>query len=73
MPGDLLEVRADLVKMGGKSLTVAYEMSKLGSGEIAATLECAMVLFDRHERATVTILDDLRNTASQFLEQPAGA
>jgi acyl-CoA thioester hydrolase len=73
MPGDLLEIRAGLVKIGGKSLTVTYEMNKLGSGEIAATLECVMVLFDRHERSAVTIPDDLRNTASQFLQPPAGA
>jgi acyl-CoA thioester hydrolase len=72
MPGDLLEVRAGLVKIGGKSLTVAYEMIKLGNGEVAATLESVMVLFDRDERAAVTIPDTLRGMASQFLEQAAG-
>ena len=71
MPGDLLEVRAGLVKIGSKSLTVANEMTKLGNGEVAATLECVMVLFDRHERGAAIIPDDMRDTAKQFLEKPA--
>jgi acyl-CoA thioester hydrolase len=71
LPGDLLEVRAALTRIGGKSLTVAYEMIKLGNGEVAATLECVMVLFDRQERKSVTIPDDLRAKAESFLEKRA--
>jgi acyl-CoA thioester hydrolase len=69
MPGDLLEVRAALTRIGSKSLTVTYEMVNLGNGDIAATLECVMVLFDRQERKSVTIPDDLRTQAGAFLEQ----
>ncbi len=61
--GDLLEVRAELVKVGGKSVTIAYEMINLGSGHVAATLESVMVLFDLEKRIAVTIPDDLRKTA----------
>ena len=69
MPGDLLEVRAALTRIGGKSLTVSYEMINLGTGSVAATLESVMVLFDRQERKSVAIPDDLRAKAGGFLEQ----
>lgn len=66
--GDLLEVRAELVKVGGKSMTAAYEMLNLGSGKVAATLEGVMVLFDLEQRCAVTIPDDLRSTATKHVK-----
>ncbi len=66
--GDLLEVRAELLKVGGKSMTVAYEMLNLGSGEVAANLESVIVLFDLEERRAIVIPDDLRNTAQQHVK-----
>lgn len=61
--GDLLEVSARLIKLGGKSMTVSYEMKNLGSDDIAATLEAVLVLFDLEQRCAVTIPDDLRKAA----------
>ncbi len=72
MPGDLLEIRADVVKIGGKSLTVAYEMIRLGDNEIVATLESVMVLFDRQARQSESLSDELRQQANKFLLQPTG-
>ncbi len=66
--GDLLEVRAALLKLGGKSMTVAYEMLNLGNGKVAATLEGVMVLFDLEERCAVTIPDELREMANKHLQ-----
>ena len=66
--GDLLEVRAELIKVGGKSMTVSYEMINLGSGKTAATLKGVMVLFDLKNRCGVTIPDDLRNNAQQHVK-----
>lgn len=65
--GDLLEVRAELVKVGGKSMTISFEMINLGSGDIAATLESVVVLFDLREREAVTIPDDLRKLAKKHI------
>lgn len=65
--GDVLEVRAELVKVGGKSMTVAYEMLNLGNAKVAATLEGVMVLFDLEKRAAVTIPDELRVLAEKHL------
>ncbi|MCH9694053.1 MAG: acyl-CoA thioesterase [Gammaproteobacteria bacterium] len=65
--GDLLEVRAKLQKIGGKSLTVSYEMVRLADGEIAATLEGVMVLFDLQKRVAVAIPDDLRDAAGKHI------
>jgi len=66
--GDLVEVRAELLKVGGKSMTIAFEMLNLGSGEVAANLESVVVLFDLEERCAVAIPDDLRNTAQQHVK-----
>jgi len=66
--GDLLEVRAELLKVGGKSITVSYEMINLGSGDTAATLEGVMVLFDLAKRCAVTIPDDLRDIARKHIK-----
>ncbi len=66
--GDLLEVRAELVKVGGKSMTVSYEMFNLGSEEVAATLESVVVLFDLTARLAVTIPDDLRAEAQKHVK-----
>lgn len=66
--GDLLEVRAELLKVGGKSITMSYEMINLGSGDVAATLEGVVVLFDLNDRCAVTIPDDLRKMARQHIK-----
>ena len=36
--GQVLEIRASLVKIGGKSMTIRYEMINLGDGEVAYRL-----------------------------------
>ena len=66
--GDLLEIRASLVKIGGKSITAYYVMQNLKTGDVAATLEAVYVLFDLTERTGVTISDDLRGAASKYLD-----
>ncbi len=66
--GDLLEVRAELTRVGGKSMTISYEMINLGSGDVAATLEGIVVLFDLEKRCAVTIPDDIRKTAQSHVK-----
>ena len=70
--GSLLEIRACLLKIGGKSITIRYEMVNLGSSEIAATLECVCVLFDMNARKALLLTDQLREMASQHLEANTG-
>jgi len=65
--GELLEVRAGLSRIGGKSITVDYEMLNLGSGEIAARQKSTSVLFDTQSRQGVVIPDNLRDQAKRFL------
>ena len=65
--GDLLEVSAQLSKIGTKSFTVNYEMINRNSGEVAARLESTAVLFDTQLRKGVVIPDDLRDRAEGFL------
>ena len=70
--GQVLEIRAHLVKIGGKSITIRYEMINLGDDEVAATLECVCVLFDMNARKALIIPDQLREMASQHLEANTG-
>ncbi len=66
--GDLLEIRASLLKIGTKSITANYVMQNLKTGDVAATLDAVYVLFDLDKRKGVEISDDLRGAASKYLE-----
>jgi acyl-CoA thioester hydrolase len=71
--GDLLEVRGALAKIGGKSITVIYEMHNLSKGGIAANLESISVYFDLTDRKAIPIPDELRTAAQPFLMPGEGA
>lgn len=66
--GDLIEVRADLLKLGGKSMTMRYDMFAIGRNENVATLESIIVLFDLNDRCAVTIPEPLRTKASVHIK-----
>jgi len=65
--GDLLEIRAGLQKVGGKSITTVYEMWNLSRDELAATLESSSVYFDTNARKAVAITDEMRTQAAPYL------
>ncbi len=65
--GDLLEVRASFQRIGGKSVTISYEMYNLSKSSVAATLTSTCVLFDTDARKAVTIGDEMRALAEPFL------
>jgi len=66
--GDVLEIRASMVKIGTKSFTARYEMINLGKDELAATLECISVLFDMKGRHSLVLTDQLRQMAAKHLD-----
>ncbi|MDG1997092.1 MAG: acyl-CoA thioesterase [Emcibacteraceae bacterium] len=66
--GDLLEVRACLTKLGGKSFTTEYQMYNLSKDEIAAKLESICVYFDTNTRKAIPITDQMRLRAGSYLE-----
>lgn len=66
--GDLLEVRGALEKIGGKSVTIRYEMHNLSKGNVAATLQSISVYFDLTARKAIAIPDELRAQAEPFVE-----
>ena len=70
--GDILEIRAGLIKIGTKSITVFYEMTNIGSNEVAATLECVSVLFNLQTRKSLKITEPLRELASTHLIEKNG-
>lgn len=65
--GDLLEVRARLTKLGGKSFTTHYEMYNISKDEVAATLESICVYFDTNARKAIAITDEMRAQATPYL------
>lgn len=65
--GELLEVRAELLKLGGKSITAVYEMHHPGEAAVLARLQSTSVLFDLEARRAVTIGEELRARAQGHL------
>jgi acyl-CoA thioester hydrolase len=61
--GTLVEVRGELVKLGGKSLSARYELVNLATGEVAATMESITAYFDLAARKATPITDAMRAKA----------
>ena len=65
--GDLAEITAKLVKVGNKSITVAYKMENLSKGQLAATLQSTGVYFDLLARVAIPITESIRHAANLHL------
>lgn len=65
--GALVEIRGELVKLGGKSVTSRYQMVNLATGEVAATLENVTAFFDLKSRAAIPFTDEMRASAAPFI------
>lgn len=65
--GDLMEIHAELVKIGTKSMTVAYEMRNISRNQVAATLKSTSVYFDLKARAAIPITQAMKDSAANFL------
>ena len=66
--GDILEIRAQLQKVGTKSFTMMYEMVNLAKNEVAATLESVCVYFDLEARSALALTDEMKQKAQLYLE-----
>ena len=66
--GDVLDIRAYLIKIGTTSFTAHYEMMNLAKREIAATLESVCVLFDLEARNAILLSDEMTSKAKNYLE-----
>ena len=65
--GDLLDITAQLVKVGNKSITVIYSMHNRSRAELAATLESTSVYFDLLARVAIPITESMKTAASAHL------
>jgi len=65
--GDLLEISAEFLKLGGKSVVIRYRMYNVSKNEEAATLDSTSVLFDMAARKAAPLTDEMRNQASSYL------
>jgi len=66
--GDILEIRAYLIKIGKTSFSARYEMVNIAKSEIAATLESICVLFDLEARKAISLSDEMIEIAKKYLE-----
>jgi acyl-CoA thioester hydrolase len=66
--GQLLNISGRLVKIGGKSITVFYEMRECRSNKIVATLESISVLFDTSARKAIPLSDEMRLSANDNID-----
>ena len=67
--GQLLDIKGVLAKVGGKSITVSYEMRECGSHKIVATLTSISVLFDTEAREAITLTNDMRIRANKSINE----
>jgi acyl-CoA thioester hydrolase len=67
--GQLLDITGVLSKVGGKSITVFYEMRECGSNKIVATLTSISVLFDTEARKAISLTDDMRIRANKSIKE----
>lgn len=69
--GDLLEIHARLERLGGKSVTLVYDMMIVGRDERAARMTAVSVCFDTKTRKAVPLPADWRAEAERFLQASA--
>ena len=67
--GQLLDIKGVFAKVGGKSITVSYEMRECGSHKIVATLTSISVLFDTEAREAITLTNDMRIRANKSINE----
>ncbi len=67
--GQLLDITGVVSKVGGKSITVFYEMRECGSNKIVATLTSISVLFDTDARKAINLSDDMRIRAKKSIKE----
>ena len=65
--GDLLEIEAQLIKVGNKSMTVEYQMRNISRNQLAASLHSTSVYFDLQARSAIPITTEMREAAKAFL------
>ncbi|WNC67730.1 acyl-CoA thioesterase [Thalassotalea nanhaiensis] len=66
--GELLEIQANLTKLGTKSITVTYTMLNIGKNKAqVATLESTSVYFDTLNRKAVPLTSEMKIAAGPYI------
>ena len=65
--GDLLEIDAQLVKVGNKSMAVEYQMRNISRNQLAASLHSTIVYFDLEARSAIPITTEMKKAATAFI------
>jgi len=60
MPGDVIAVQSEIVKLTDKSVTFRHEMRNVETGSIAAITTLTGLYFDRVARKAINLPDDIK-------------
>jgi acyl-CoA thioester hydrolase len=72
VPGDVVEIRSELLEVRDKAIRFRHEMILRTSGEVAATSEYVTVSLDRIRRKAKPYPEEVLNAARIALAQGAG-
>ena len=66
--GDLIEIKAGILSLGGRSIQTYGEMTNPLNGSLAATFTARSVFFDLETRKSAPFPDDIRRTAQAWMD-----
>lgn len=72
LAGDLLEIHAGLLRIGGSSVVTRYDMVKVGQSTPLARLQSTSVLFDLEARKSSKLNDSMRSAGQALLIPNSG-
>lgn len=67
-PGDMVEIRSQITKVGGTSLGFAHGLWNIGTGQLLATLTQSGVHLDLDRRRPASLPDMIRTKANALME-----
>ena len=65
--GSLLEIKAEILGLGNKSVKTLYEMRNTRSRQLAATIEATTVFFDLRKHKAIAITDAMKAQAQKLM------
>jgi acyl-CoA thioester hydrolase len=64
--GQPVRVGVRVSRLGGKSLTMEYQIEDSGDGRVLATGSSVLVAYDYHQGRSLPLPDDWRRTLAEF-------
>lgn len=69
LAGELVRAESEILRVGGKSLTLRHDLFNAATGTLSATLEAVTVQYDLERRQSIPLLDAVRQGALAHLAE----